>query len=111
MARHLLRIQLALHHDLRGNPGVIGARLPQGVIALHAVVAGQRIHQGLVKTMPHVQRAGDVWWRQLNTKGWATITGSTGLEIARRFPFRVPARFNLLRFKTFGEFHDNSSFK
>ena len=37
----LLRCQLAFHHDLRGDAGVVGARHPQRVVAAHAVIAGQ----------------------------------------------------------------------
>ncbi len=54
MATHTLRIQLTFHHNLRGNPRVVGARLPQGVIPAHTVVARERIHNGLVKAVPHV---------------------------------------------------------
>ena len=60
MARNALRIELAFDDDLCRDSGVVGARLPQGVLTLHAVIAGQRVHQRLVEAMPHVQRAGDV---------------------------------------------------
>ncbi len=75
VARNALRVELALHDDLCRDAGVVGARLPQRIITFHAVIAGQRIHQGLVETMSHVQRAGDVGWRQQDTEcfGFACI--------------------------------------
>ena len=58
--------ELALDHDLRGNAGVVGAGHPQRVLAQHAVVARERVHDGLVKSVAHVQRARHVGRRQLN---------------------------------------------
>ena len=69
VARNAFCIQLALHHDLGGDAGVVGARLPQGVLALHAVVADQGIHQGVLEGVAHVQRAGDVGRRQHDAVG------------------------------------------
>ena len=74
----LLRVELAFHHDLGGDAGVVGARLPQGVVARHAVIAGERVHQGVLEGVPHVQRAGDVGRRQHDAVG-----GSVG---RRRLP-------------------------
>ena len=47
-------LQLALHHNLRSNSGVVCARYPQRVVALHAVVARKAVHDGLVKRVAHV---------------------------------------------------------
>ena len=66
MARNLLRVELAFHHDLRGDAGVVGAGNPGGIEAAHAVVARQAVHDGLVERVPHMQRAGDVRRRQLD---------------------------------------------
>ena len=66
MARYAFLGQLALHHDLGGDAGVIGARNPSGVAAFHAVIAGEAVHNGLVESMPHVQRAGYIRRRQLD---------------------------------------------
>ena len=33
----------ALDHGLRGDAGVVGARLPEGVVAAHAVPADERV--------------------------------------------------------------------
>ena len=55
-----LALQLALHHDLRGNAGVIRAGQPKRVEAAHAVIAREAVHDGLVEGMAHVQRARHV---------------------------------------------------
>ena len=56
--------KLALDDHLRGDPGVVEARLPQHVVALHPMPAGQDVHQRVVERVAHVQRAGDVRRRQ-----------------------------------------------
>ena len=85
-----LCVELALDHDLRGDAGVVGARLPQRVVAPHAVVADQRVHQGVLEGVAHVQRAGDVGRRQHDAVGVGLPGSVGGLEIAVRFPQRVP---------------------
>jgi hypothetical protein len=57
---------------------VVGARLPQRVVAAHAVVARQRVHDGLVEAVAHVQRAGDVRRRQQD----AEIVGLFGVAVS-----------------------------
>jgi hypothetical protein len=57
VAVQALLLQLALDDDLRGDARMVGARHPQRVEAAHAVVARQRVHDGLVERMAHVQRA------------------------------------------------------
>ena len=52
-----LRVELSLYDHLGGNAGVIGARLPQGPVAFHPVETGQSIHQRVLESVPHVQRA------------------------------------------------------
>jgi hypothetical protein len=64
VAANALPVELALDNDLRRDAGMVGARLPQRIVAAHPVVAGQRVHQGLVEAMAHVQRAGDIRRRQ-----------------------------------------------
>src|SRR2546427_279313 len=46
-----LLLQLALHHDLGGDARVVGAGHPDRVVALHAVVAREAVHDGLVERM------------------------------------------------------------
>src|SRR5688572_24226099 len=85
-------LELALDHDLGGDAGVVGADHPVGVVAAHAVVADERVHEGLLERVTHVQRAGDVGRRQLDAvrrrrPGKIRILVP---EIARVFPAPVP---------------------
>jgi hypothetical protein len=93
-----LFLQLALHHDLRGNARVVGARHPQCVEAPHAVVAREAVHDGLVERMAHVQRARHIGWRQLDGKRRLAFLGGAGAAvagggIAALLPGRAPVRF------------------
>jgi hypothetical protein len=91
-------LQLALHHDLRGNACVISARNPCGVEAGHAVVAGQAVHDGLVERVAHVQGARYVGRWQLNGEGWCVSRrGACATEachtVAALFPLGAPMGF------------------
>ena len=55
-----LRGELLLDHRLRRDPGVVGAQDPERVPPAHPVDADQRILDGPVEGMPHVEGAGDV---------------------------------------------------
>ena len=104
-----LLFELALNHDLSRNTGVIGAREPERVVARHAVIAGERIHDGLIERMPHVQDARNVGRRELDREAWFVLIES-GAEVAALFPFRVPVRFNGSGFEALGELcHQRSS--
>src|SRR5438067_581203 len=92
MAARALLLELALDHDLRGDSGVIGADHPVGVVAAHAVVADERVHQGLLERVAHVQRAGDVRRRQLDAVGRRLVIAVA--EVAARFPALVAALFD-----------------
>ena len=52
--------ELLFHHRLGGDAGVVHTRQPQHLETLHALAAGQRIHQRVVQRMTHVQAAGHV---------------------------------------------------
>src|SRR5450830_273130 len=86
--------ELAFHQHLRGNTGVVGARLPQGVAALHATETDQRIHDRIVEAMAHVQAASDVRWRNHDGVGIARALRS---EIIFGLPGLVPGSFNSVR--------------
>ncbi len=90
--------QIARDDHLRGDAGVIGADLPQGVEATQAVVADQRIHQRVLEGVPHVQRAGDVGRRQQDGVGRAFAAGR---EAAALLPVGVPAAFEIGGFVAF----------
>ena len=115
VARLALGGQLALDDDLRGDAGVVAAHHPVGVLAQHPVVADERVHQGLLERMAHVQRAGDVGRRQLDAVGGvagrlggcrAGGVGTRGRpvgEVAARFPQGIPARLDGRRLETLGQ--------
>ncbi len=104
-ARGAFRFELALDHDLRGDAGVVGARLPQRVVTAHAVIAGERVHQRLLERVPHVQRPGDVGRRQQDAVVVGIPLVEAGLEIAAVLPDRIPARLDRRRLETLGELH------
>ena len=103
-ARFADSFELALHHHLGRDAGVVGARLPQHVVALHAVIAREHVHQRLLVRVPHVQRAGHVGGRQLDgERGPRGVEAR--LEVAARFPQGVPARLDVVGIEALGEFH------
>ncbi|MNS53284.1 hypothetical protein D3C72_860350 [compost metagenome] len=102
MARHALGFQLALHHDLRGDTGVVGTRHPQRVGAAHARVARQAVHDGLVERVAHVQRAGHIGRRQLDGEIGA-IGVHRGLGDAAALPFGAPFRLDGGGFEALGK--------
>ena len=79
--------KLALHHHLRGDTGMVRARLPQHVATAHALVAAEDVLQRVVECMPHVEHAGDVGRR--NDDGERRRIGAVrppGLEGLSVFP-------------------------
>ena len=94
MTGDALRGQLALHHHLGGDAGVVGTRLPQGVAALHAAEADQRVHDGVVEAMAHVQAAGDVRRRDHDGVG---LAGALRGEVVVLLPGLVPGSFDGVR--------------
>jgi len=90
----VLREQAALDHHLRGNASMIRARLPQGPVAAHAVIADQGIHEGVLEGVTHVQRTGDVGRRDHDAVGGVPVAGR---EIAVALPVLVPALFQAVR--------------
>ena len=84
--------EVARHHHLGGDAGVVGAHLPQRVAAEHAVIADQRVLQRVLERVAHVQGAGDVRRRQQDGVGRAL---AARLEYAAAFPLFVQAGFEL----------------
>src|SRR5690554_4480100 len=89
-----LRSELAFYHHLRGDTCVVSTRLPKGVTALHTAVTNQRIHNGVIKTMTHMQAAGDV--RRRNHNG-VRLSRTLARHVLRGFPSLVPSAFNGVR--------------
>ena len=92
MPRFALCVQLALDDHLRGDAGMVAARLPQGVVAQHAVVADEGIHDGVLEGVAHVQGAGDVRRRNHDGVGLAAAAGG---EVVALFPAVVPFVFDV----------------
>ncbi len=89
--------QLALHHHLGGDAGVVGAGQPQHRLALHAVIAGEDVLQGVVQRVADVQRTGDVRRRDHHAeRRGAGVAAEDVLraKYARTLPGGVQARFN-----------------
>ena len=86
--------ELALDHHLRGDAGMVGARLPQHVVAAHAMEADQRVLDGVVQGMADMQAAGDVGRRQDDAEGRSRRV-APGREAAAGFPLGVDAGFDL----------------
>lgn len=81
-----------------GDTGMVGTHLPQGGITLHAAIADNGIHDGVIKAMAHMQAAGDVRWRDHHAVGRAL---TSWLEIALVFPGLVPLAFDSMGFVGF----------
>jgi hypothetical protein len=81
----LPRGQIALHHHLRGDTGMVGARLPKHVIALHALLADQNVLERVVERVAHMQRAGDIGRRNDDGEAFSAFplagTGREGLRL------------------------------
>ena len=73
LPRGSLADHLPLHHHLRGDAGMVGARHPQSPLAAHAVPACQDVALRVFEHVAHVQAAGHIGRRQQNRKGdWAS---------------------------------------
>ena len=79
--------EVAPDDHFRRDAGMVGTDLPERVVATHAVVADQRVHQGVLERMAHVQGAGHVRRRQHDGVGLA-VAGR--LEAAVLLPMAVP---------------------
>ena len=99
-----LFVELAFDHHLRGDAGVIHARLPQRVAAAHALEPDEHILQRVVERVAHVQRARDVGRRDDDGVGLAGV-GAPGGKRALFFPALVMRAFDVFGLIGFGERH------
>ena len=83
----MLRGELPFHHHLGGDAGMVGAGLPEGVVAAHAVIAGEGIHQCVLEGVAHVQAACDIRRRDHDAVG-STRAGRR--KIALPLPGFIP---------------------
>src|SRR5205807_10325597 len=89
LAVDALLCQLALHHDLSGDPGVVRSRQPQGFVALHPLPPDHDVLQKLLEGVAHVKRARHVGWREDDAERLAARARSSA-EVAPPLPFGVP---------------------
>ncbi len=102
--------ELPLHHDLRGDAGVIGAGDPQRLHAGHTPPANLRVDDGVLEHVPHVQRAGYVGRRNGQRK--VRLAGIAGFDVEDLLvdPPLGPVRFEPLGFIDFLDFHGELRF-
>ena len=87
-----------------GDACMVGSDYPIGVESTHPVIADERIHQRLLKSMPHMQRSRDVGWGKLNAIG-QLFGVSRGGEVTARLPYRIPAALYVVGLEALGQFH------
>ena len=85
--------QLFLDDILSGNTGMVGARHPEHIAALHAAPANQDVLKRIVQRVTDVQRTGHVRRRNDDAIGRAGVL-RRGLEVAAADPLLVPAVFD-----------------
>ena len=79
--------QLALDDHLRGDAGMVRARLPEHVLAAHALEADEDVLERVVQRVADVQRAGDVGRRDDDRERLRPGLGAgAGAEGIRLFP-------------------------
>ena len=66
-------LQLLDDLDLGSDTCMVGAGLPQRVVALHSLITDQNILHGVVQCMPHVELSGDIWGRDHDSEGSLTM--------------------------------------
>jgi hypothetical protein len=96
-ARGAFLHELFLDDVLRGNAGMVGARHPQHIAALHAAPANQDVLKRIVQCVADVQGAGHIRGRDDNAIGRPRVFRG-GLEVPAADPFLVPAVFDGFRF-------------
>ena len=92
--RRAFRVQEPLDDHLRGDAGVVHARLPQCLVATHSLVTRQRVHDRVLERVPHVQGARHVGRRDHDAIRFAVAARR---EISRLLPAGVDAFFYVVR--------------
>ena len=102
--------EVALHHHLRGNAGVIGTGKPQGDEAAHAMPARDDVHLRLAEHMSHMQLPGHIRRRQQQREHRTRLPRWRRGDGEELFfdPIVGPARFNRARLVRLRQFvrHD-----
>ena len=97
--------ELALHHHLGGDAGVVGAGQPQRVVAEHAMPADGDVDLGVLEHVADVQRAGDVGRRNDEGKDARRGFSRGGAEDAGVDPPLRPMRLEPLGLVHFLNLH------
>ena len=85
----------AVHHlSLSSDRGVVGARHPACVLALHTCAAHEDVLDGVVEHVAHVEHTSHVWWRDYYRVGLASV-GLAAEELVVK-PVLIPFRFHCL---------------
>ena len=110
LARKCFRINAALFqiagdNNLRGDSGMVGACLPQYIFTAHFLAPHQSIHQRMLKSMPHVQSAGNIRRRQDNTIIAVLVALRLRIKTSRRQPACITTALGGCRVKMFIKHH------
>ncbi len=89
-----LGVELAFDDHLGRNTGVVRSGLPERVVAAHAVIAGEGIHERVLEGMAHVQSPRNVGGRDHDAVG-RTVAGRC--KPAVRLPALVYTPLDVLR--------------
>ena len=102
LARQPIRLERPLHHQLRRDAGVVGAREPQRGTVAHARVARHDVLKRDEHRVSHVQRSGDVGRGHGDREGLAR--GGVGrLEVPVLLPHLVQALLDVALLEVLGE--------
>ena len=100
MAVDAFGVQLAFHHVLGGDAGVVRTRHPEDIIAFQPPVAAQDVLHGVVEGVAHMQNPGDIGRGDDNGKRTPLIDVD-GPEEPLLFPVSIPFSFHGMGFVAF----------
>ncbi len=86
--------KLAFDDELGGDAGMVGARLPQHVLAAHALETGERVLDRIVQCVADMQAAGDVGRRDDDAERLGPRTAPRA-ERPGLHPLRIDAALDL----------------
>jgi hypothetical protein len=87
--------QTALDDHLRGNTRMVHARLPEHILAPHALEAAEDVLDRVVEGVPHMERAGHIRRRNDDRVGYRVLAIlASGLEGLSLFPAGGDACFD-----------------
>src|SRR6266487_1640244 len=96
MSIDTLACQQSLNDGLGGDTSMVFAWNPQGIIALHAVIANKNIFDSGGNGVAQVKCTCNIGWWHTDHKA-ITCRTWTWLEVATLFPEAIPLGFDCLR--------------